>query len=102
MDSKNNDNDKQTRPATGTMQFGDDWPGVFVRGEQALYYAMQLGVLLERLPEKEKEKVGVTLLSSIEDLSKIFGSCFAPSGAPKDTQHIKAFVEAHVGKQKNQ
>jgi hypothetical protein len=24
------------RPETGPMQFGDDWPGVFIRGDNAL------------------------------------------------------------------
>jgi len=26
------------RPETGSMQFGDDWPGVFIRGDEALFY----------------------------------------------------------------
>ncbi len=31
-----------TRIETGAVQFGDDWPGVFIRGDHAGYYAMQL------------------------------------------------------------
>ena len=27
------------RVETGVVQFGDDWPGVFVRGDDAAYYA---------------------------------------------------------------
>ena len=27
------------RAETGPMQFGDDWPGVFIRGDNALAYA---------------------------------------------------------------
>jgi hypothetical protein len=26
------------RPGTGPMQFGDDWPGVFIRGDDAIGY----------------------------------------------------------------
>jgi hypothetical protein len=31
-----------SRPETGPMQFGDDWPGVFIRGDNALHYALEL------------------------------------------------------------
>jgi hypothetical protein len=30
------------RVETGVVQFGDDWPGVFIRGDNAAYYAMAL------------------------------------------------------------
>lgn len=28
-----------SRPGTGPMQFGDDWPGVFIRGDDARRFA---------------------------------------------------------------
>ncbi len=46
-------NDSQGRVETGPVQFGDDWPGVFIRGDNSLYFAMQLRSLLndyEKLP----------------------------------------------------
>jgi hypothetical protein len=27
------------RVPTGALQFGDDWPGVFIRGDEAMAYA---------------------------------------------------------------
>ena len=30
------------RIETGPVQFGDDWPGVFIRGDNALYLCMML------------------------------------------------------------
>lgn len=30
------------RPETGVMQFGNDWPGVFIRGDNAAGYAIAL------------------------------------------------------------
>lgn len=37
------DNDMNNRPETGPMKFGDDWTGVFIRGDNALmYYAPAL------------------------------------------------------------
>lgn len=32
----------ELRPETGIMQFGEDWPGVFIRGDNAGYYAICL------------------------------------------------------------
>ena len=37
-----------TRPETGPMQFGDDWPGVFMRGDNALADANMLAEVLRR------------------------------------------------------
>lgn len=30
------------RPESGPMQFGDDWPGLFLRGDEALFAAQAL------------------------------------------------------------
>jgi hypothetical protein len=30
------------RVETGPVQFGSDWPGLFIRGDDALYYAIAL------------------------------------------------------------
>lgn len=35
------------RVETGPTQFGDDWPGVFIRGDNANHYARHLGILLD-------------------------------------------------------
>lgn len=36
------------RPETGPMRFGDDWPGVFIRGDNAMAYAMTLRMMREK------------------------------------------------------
>lgn len=36
------------RAETGVMQFEDDWPGVFIRGDNAMAYAMQLQAFLDK------------------------------------------------------
>jgi hypothetical protein len=36
----------EDRIETGTIQFGEDWPGVFIRGDNAAYYAFCLETLL--------------------------------------------------------
>lgn len=35
------------RVETGAVQFGDDWPGVFIRGDNAGYFALCLKQMLE-------------------------------------------------------
>jgi hypothetical protein len=35
------------RAETGPMQFGDDWPGVFIRGDNAMGMAIALEVVLD-------------------------------------------------------
>lgn len=39
------------RPETGPMQFGDDWPGVFIRGDNALFNVRALDAALHYLPQ---------------------------------------------------
>ena len=38
---------QEQRVETGVVQFGDDWPGVFIRGDNAFGYALHLRYLLE-------------------------------------------------------
>ena len=35
------------RVETGAVQFGDDWPGAFIRGDNAFHYAMSLQAVLD-------------------------------------------------------
>lgn len=39
------------RPETGPMQFGDDWPGVFIRGDNALFDARAVDAAMGFIPE---------------------------------------------------
>jgi hypothetical protein len=35
------------RVETGAVQFEDDWPGIFIRGEDAMVYYIHLGLALQ-------------------------------------------------------
>lgn len=37
------------RPETGPMQHGDDWPGVFIRGDDAMGIALAISVVLRAM-----------------------------------------------------
>jgi hypothetical protein len=60
------------RPQTGPMQFGDDWPGVFIRGDDALGYALAVRRAVERLAEVDSSSVDVSRLANLVEL---LGSC---------------------------
>jgi len=45
--------DNLARVETGPVQFGDDWPGVFIRGDNALTFAHMLQEALTYLPARE-------------------------------------------------
>jgi hypothetical protein len=45
--------DGKGRVETGATRFGDDWPGVFIRGDNAMYYAMVLDVLVKAAQGKD-------------------------------------------------
>lgn len=69
----------QNRPETGAMQFGDDWPGIFIRGDNALFYAHVLGNVI-----KEMEDRGVKLgdhdwmsMAYLTGLKNLLQSCEA-------------------------
>lgn len=66
-----------TRPETGPMQFGDDWPGVFIRGDGALAAVLSLQRALKRLTAD----FGAMDRVALQDLLQTLGSCRS-DGAP--------------------
>jgi hypothetical protein len=60
------------RIETGPIQFGDDWPGVFIRGDNALYFAEQLRVILSRANDY---KFDLIAKATLEALLSDLGSC---------------------------
>jgi hypothetical protein len=52
---------KIPRVETGAVQFGNDWPGLFIRGDDAFDLAMQIkhiGDFLHSIPDKVKVEEG--------------------------------------------
>lgn len=47
---------KQFRVETGPIQFGDDWCGVFIRGDDCFYYLNALEVILKDMNEPNLKK----------------------------------------------
>jgi hypothetical protein len=66
------------RPETGPMQFGPDWPGLFIRGDNAMGYAMYVAHAIQLLPaDSWPAKSG--LQSLLSDLRSCNARNFPPS-----------------------
>lgn len=59
---------KQTRIETGVVQFGDDWPCVVIRGDNAMYYAMQLKEFLQNPESISENAIAVAALEGLVSL----------------------------------
>jgi hypothetical protein len=61
--------DFEGRVETGPVQFGDDWPGVFIRGDSAAYYAASIRAILEKYGEQMHRIMEIVpLVGLMEDL----------------------------------
>lgn len=58
------------RVETGAVQFGDDWPGYFIRGDQALHIVMCIGYIEKfvELDDKIKQMYFGYLTSMRDDI----------------------------------
>jgi hypothetical protein len=77
------------------MRFGGDWTGVFIRGDNAAYYAMQLNYLLDRLTELEQgdDKETFMFKATIRGLMSDLSSCLHTTGKDPAAQVMKEFEE---------
>lgn len=58
--------DSMNRVETGAVRFGDDWPGVFIRGDNAAHYSMAIDGLLRG----EIDPIALGVLSGLNELLK--------------------------------
>jgi hypothetical protein len=68
---------------TGVTQCGDDWPGVFIRGDHAAMYALHLKAVLDCLEWDDfRERTLVNSLIGLLEDSRV------GNHKPEDIQHI--------------
>lgn len=60
------------RAETGVLEFEGDWPGVFIRGDNAAMYAMSLRSVLAEMPEVPKDAYSHMIVKGL--LSLLEGS----------------------------
>lgn len=78
------------RPETGTMRFGSDWTGIFVRGDNAFYYAGALNLLLAAGGQDAPEALFAK--SALRELADLLTSSMHGGSEPA-AQVMKEFGE---------
>ena len=58
------------RVPTGAIQFQEDWPGLFVRGDEAIGLMASIRILVERVGQHE-DPVVRTMLASLSELADL-------------------------------
>ncbi len=79
------------RAETGPMRFGDDWNGVFIRGDNALMFAMALRRELSKPASGPMDLMNAAML---EGLANTLASVHQHSTPKSDVQMMKSFSEA--------
>jgi hypothetical protein len=64
------------RVETGVLQINDDWPGVFLRGDNAMCYSMQLAKAAEILKNqiKDDNSLDIFMPLALEELASLLSS----------------------------
>jgi hypothetical protein len=78
------------RPESGPMAFGEDWPGVFLRGDHAAPSAMYLSMLLDCLAEGKRPSSNLTL--PLRTLVHTLSGCDT-RGNLDGLQHLRPWAE---------
>lgn len=74
-----------SRIETGVVQFDDDWPGVFIRGDNAFGYAMTVKQAAEAIHDPSLAFLRLNLAG----LAELLASCQVKGGQqPEGTQHV--------------
>lgn len=90
MSDKKKNHPEHMRAETGPIQFGADWPGIFMRGDNAMYYAQQIKIILHYA---DKGQVPPPyMLSNLRGIYETMMSCAGASG--EGVCKIKPFMEA--------
>lgn len=63
------------RPETGPMQFGQDWPGIFIRGDNALAFVSIIALTLAELARRHPTNAENLHKHGLYGLGKLLASC---------------------------
>lgn len=78
-----------SRVETGVVQFGTDWPGVFIRGDDAVNYAFSLRFLLNKLSELDMDFTDSIQLASAASLVSLLEDTHVHSGNDVEIQFLR-------------
>jgi hypothetical protein len=66
----------ERRVESGPVRIGDDWAGVFIRGDNAMHHAMTIGRAAAALKDTD-----LMTSMSLAGLARLFASCREPCEA---------------------
>ena len=71
---------------SGALQFQDDWPGLFLRGDNAVVFGARIKSLLEVLKEKKLEDSRISsALLQLEEMSDVIDRLVLAKPSPDET-----------------
>ena len=83
------------RAETGVMAFGDDWPGLFLRGDVAMGYAMAVEQAYKSLRERGLSEMSL-LAIQLRDLASDLRMCAIGEHDEDEVQRAKSWEECVV------
>jgi hypothetical protein len=78
-----------SRAETGPMSFGDDWTGVFIRGDNAAAYAMVLSNVLGNYKDSDVVAVGPIEVQQLKGLLELLNSCNEANQSDEDKAKVQ-------------
>lgn len=73
--------DNLGRVETGTTQFGDDWPGVFIRGDNAMGMVQDIEMALVTMRFVTNDFQGRLIIQGLEQIRDLLKDCrVTPNG----------------------
>ena len=64
------------RVETGAVKFGDDWPGLFIRGDNAISLRQRINDLLSYLPSEDVQNIAAigNAAFDLKEIADIIGN----------------------------
>lgn len=86
------------RPETGPMQFGDDWPGIFIRGDSALGAANCLDAAIKEMPETVYKGIAQSLAKLLREAQMTYEKVEGRSvpKPPENLQRLKKWTSTEA------
>jgi hypothetical protein len=80
--------ERKMRSETGPLQFSEDWPGIFIRGDQALGFAGTLRALIAEIESNADDltQEGIVRWARVQELERILESCRVSRGEKEPTR----------------
>jgi len=91
------------RPESGPMQFENDWPGIFIRGDNAGYIIFQLRLLKQDIQKAEAKGAEFDFFAknTIDEVIEYFNSAIvgSPKYAEENVQLLKSYKDCKIEKE---